>query len=191
MAPSEVPPAIASHGRSRGMAHRIVVMGVSGSGKSSVAAALAERLGLACHDGDDFHAGASVQKMRRGIALTDDDRWPWLDHLGRLLAAAEGGAVVSCSALRRAYRDRLRAACAGLRFVFLHGDAALIEQRMRARQGHYMPASLLGSQLALLEPPGADEGDVITLDVDRPLATLVQQAIEALDPSLPQEARSR
>lgn len=161
------------------MGRGVVVMGVSGSGKSTVAAALGEALGLRCIDGDDLHAAASVAKMRRGVPLTDDDRWPWLDRVGAELARrvpGTNGTVVACSALRRIYRERLRRACAGLRFVFLHGDAALIEQRMAARAGHYMPAALLASQLRTLEAPGPDEADVLPLDIARPPDALARAA---------------
>lgn len=150
----------------RGLA--VVLMGVCGSGKSTVAAALAGRLGLCCIDGDDLHAPENVAKMRSGVPLTDADRWPWLDRIGAELARPaprSAGTVVSCSALRRAYRERLRAACPDARFVFLHGDVALLEARLRARSGHYMPAALLASQLDTLEAPAGDETDVLALDI--------------------------
>lgn len=166
----------------------VVVMGVSGSGKSTVAAAIAQSLGLRCLDGDDLHNPASVEKMRRGVPLTDADRWPWLERIGAELARRAPGAsgtVVSCSALRRAYRERLRSACGGLRFVFLHGDAALIEQRMAARAGHYMPSTLLASQLSTLEVPGPDEADVLPLDIAQPPQALADAAcawLHGIDP---------
>jgi len=121
--------------------------------------------------------------MRRGQALSDADRWPWLDRVGMALADARRspqGLVLACSALRRVYRDRLRAACPGLRFVFLDGDAPLIEQRMRQRTGHYMPCALLDSQWQTLERPGADETDVLRLDIAEPLARVVDQAVASL-----------
>lgn len=156
-------------------------MGVSGSGKSAVAAALAARLGCEVVDGDDLHAPEAVERMRSGTPLRDEDRWPWLDRIGRRLAeAGEGGLVVSCSALRRAYRQRLRAACPALRFVFLDGDEAVLRARLAARQGHFMPASLLSSQLQALERPGADEPDVVTLDVAPTLPEVVARALDAL-----------
>jgi gluconokinase len=161
----------------------LVVMGVSGCGKSAVADSVAKRLGLLAVDGDDLHAPASVAKMRAGQPLTDEDRWPWLDRVGATLGdavASPAGTVVACSALRRAYRDRLRAACPGLRFVFLDGDAAIIASRMAARRDHYMPPSLLASQLQTLERPGSDESDVIRLDLAEPLSTIVDQACAAL-----------
>ncbi len=151
----------------------VVVMGVSGCGKSVVGEALAKGLGGVAIDGDDLHSADAVAKMRAGIALNDGDRWPWLDRIGAALRNSEAIAVVACSALKRSYRDRLRSACPGLRFVFLDGDAAVIEPRLRARQGHYMPASLLQSQLQALERPEADEGDVVRIDIDQPLAMVI------------------
>lgn len=162
------------------MAARIVVMGVSGCGKSAVADGLGAALGLPVVDGDHLHTPEAVAKMRAGTPLTDADRWPWLDRIGAALAAPPEGCVVSCSALRRAYRERLRAACPGLRFVFLDGDAALIGARMQARQGHYMPAALLASQLATLERPGPDEADVHRVDIGVPLAEVVAAARRGL-----------
>jgi gluconokinase len=163
----------------------VIVMGVSGTGKSTVAEGVARALGLACIEGDDLHSPANVEKMRQGTPLTDADRWPWLDRVGAALAdaaAAPAGAVASCSALRRVYRDRLRAACPGLRFVFLDGCENLIAARMRQRSGHYMPTTLLTSQLQTLEHPGADEvaTDVTRLDIAQPAEALVQAAIAAL-----------
>ena len=161
----------------------IVVMGVSGCGKSSVAAGLAEALGADLIDGDDLHSAESVAKMRAGIPLTDADRWPWLDRIGaRLTKATQGerGLVIACSALKRVYRDRLRAAAPGLRFVFLDGSAELIAERLARRAGHYMPAGLLASQLQTLERPQADEGDVVRLDVAGSVEGLVFEAAKGL-----------
>jgi gluconokinase len=168
-------------GRPRRIA--VVVMGVSGSGKSTVAAAIAAALGLAFIDGDGLHAPASVARMRAGIALTDEDRWPWLDRIGACLGdenESPRGMVIACSALKRAYRDRIRAAASGVRFVFLDGPAALIETRMAARTGHYMPSTLLASQLQTLEPPGAEEGDVVRVAVELPVDEIVRRATVAL-----------
>lgn len=176
-------------------AWRLIVMGVSGSGKSTVANALAQRLDLHMVDGDDLHLPQSVAKMRAGIALEDADRWPWLDRIADHLAdhqddaenpsaafeqGQSSGRVVACSALRRAYRDRLRARAGDLCFLFLQGDLALIEQRMRLRKGHYMPMGLLNSQFQTLEAPGHQETDVITLDISAPLTLLIEQALTAL-----------
>ncbi len=161
----------------------IVVMGVSGCGKSSVAAGLAAALGADWIDGDDLHSAESVAKMRAGTPLSDADRWPWLDRIGARLAEAtqgERGLVIACSALKRAYRDRLRAAAPGLRFVFLDGSAELIGERLARRAGHYMPAGLLASQLQTLERPGAEEGDVLRLDVAEAVERLVFEAVDRL-----------
>ena len=160
----------------------IVVMGVSGSGKSSVGARLSDRLGLPFHDADEFHPRANVDKMASGIPLTDDDRWPWLDAIGRALRDAEGGIVVACSALRRAYRDRLRTT-AGRPVVFVHlaGSRQTIGARLRTRTGHFMPPSLLDSQFAALEPP-TDEEPVVTISVEPPLREVVAAAVAALSP---------
>jgi gluconokinase len=162
------------------MSAQIVVMGVTGAGKSTVGTRLAERIGVPFRDADDFHPPSNIAKMSAGQPLTDDDRWPWLDAIGAHLAAHRGtGCVVTCSALKRAYRDRLRAAAPGLRFVHLHGDVALVAARQAARQGHFMPASLVPSQFATLETPTPDEG-VITLDVAATPDALVDDAIAAL-----------
>ena len=142
----------------------IVVMGVSGSGKSTVGELLVGRLGAAFIEGDRFHLPASIAKMSAGIPLTDDDRWPWLDAVGREIArlAVDGPVVAACSALKRAYRDRLRdAAGVALLFVYLDGSRALIGARMAARAGHFFPDSLLDSQFAALESPGDDELHVV------------------------------
>ena len=163
----------------------LVVMGVSGGGKSTLAAALGNALALAVFEGDELHAPQSVQKMKNGQALSDEDRWPWLDRIGALLAdtgRTPAGLVVSCSALKQAYRERLRQAGppSQLRFVFLHGAPALIQARLAQRQGHYMPATLLASQLQTLEPPGLDESDVMHLDITAPVPELVGQVLSSL-----------
>ncbi|CAN5347680.1 gluconokinase [soil metagenome] len=139
----------------------VIIMGVSGSGKSTLGGLLARALDCPFLDGDDFHDAAAIAKMRTGRPLTDDDRWPWLDRLGRAMdqTLESGGPVVAaCSALRRGYRDRLRAAIrAPTRFVLLDPSPDELLRRLGDRTGHYMPASLLDSQLATLERPGADE----------------------------------
>ena len=160
---------------------QVVVMGVSGCGKSTVATELSRSLGLAMVDGDDLHLPQSVAKMRAGQPLDDADRWPWLDRIGQYLAQG-GGRVVACSALKRSYRDRIRSMAPQVRFVFLDGDAALIHQRMTQRVGHYMQPGLLASQLDTLEKPGPDETDVLTLDLSLPVPELVRQASQALAP---------
>ena len=160
---------------------RLIVMGVSGCGKSTMASALGERLGLDMVDGDDLHLPESVAKMRSGIALQDADRWPWLDRIGHYLAQAqEPGRVVACSALKRMYRDRIREQAGDVCFVFLDGDFDLIEQRMRQRVGHYMQPGLLDSQFRTLEKPQADETDVIRLPITEPVQDMVAQALNAL-----------
>ena len=160
----------------------LVLMGVSGCGKTAVAQALVARLGWPLQEGDRLHPPENVEKMRRGTPLTDADRWPWLDRVAgwidARLAAGENG-IITCSALRRAYRDRIIGARAGVRLVFLHGDRALLAARVAARKHEYMPASLLDSQLATLEPPGADERP-IALDVTPPPEALAGAVIAAL-----------
>ena len=153
-------PAVTTHQPPR----HLVVMGVSGCGKSSVGRQLAQALGHAFIEGDELHPPANVAKMAAGTPLTDADRAGWLAEIGHRLGQARAagiGLVVSCSALKRSYRDGLRAACPGLQLVHLHGSADLLRSRMRARSGHYMPASLLDSQLATLETPAADEAAII------------------------------
>ncbi|MBI2702970.1 MULTISPECIES: gluconokinase [Mycobacterium] len=141
-----------------------MVIGVSGSGKSTVGAALARRLGVAFEDADHLHPPANIDKMTAGEPLTDDDRYPWLDKVGEWLAAHPDG-VMSCSALRRAYRDRLRRYSPSARFLHLRGRPDLIAARLAARSGHFMPATLLQSQLDTLEPLGTDEPGVV-IDID-------------------------
>ena len=164
-------------------AWQLVVMGVSGCGKSTLAARLAQQLALDMVDGDDLHLPESVAKMRAGIALEDEDRWPWLERIGRCLdAPPEGtqGRVVACSALKQMYRDRIRQHAARVLFVFLDGSSETIRQRLSARVGHYMPPELLSSQLSTLERPTAQESDVIRLDLAADLESLTEQAINAL-----------
>jgi len=153
-------------------------MGVSGSGKSTVGAALAAALGLPFVDGDALHPAANVAKMAAGIPLTDDDRWPWLDAVGERLAASP--VVIACSALRRVYRDRLRSAAPGIRFVLLDGSRELLAERMGARADHFMPTALLDSQLATLERPDADER-VRVYDVAEAPAAIVAAAVRELE----------
>ena len=160
------------------MTRRVVIMGVSGCGKSSVGAGLATRLGLNYRDGDDLHPPENVAKMRAGMPLTDGDRWPWLDRVGQVLLA-EAPVIVGCSALKRAYRDRIRTAAGGpVTFVHLAGSQEVIAARMALRQGHYMPLSLLDSQFAALEPPAAEEA--ITVSIDQPLEAIVADILRQL-----------
>jgi gluconokinase len=137
-----------------------VVMGVSGSGKSLIGASLARALGIEFVEGDEYHPAENVERMSRGIPLTDDDRAGWLHALAMRIREAKDagtGLVMTCSALKRSYRDVLRAEAGELRFVFLRGPRALIADRLAERRGHFMPASLLDSQLATLEEPAPDE----------------------------------
>lgn len=160
----------------------IVVMGVAGSGKSSVAVELQRRLGWPLAEGDDFHPEANIEKMSSGIPLTDEDRWPWLDLIADWTAeqdAASNSTIVTCSALRRVYRDRLRAAPGRTIFVHLVGTEELLAERMNARAGHFMPPALLPSQLATLEDLEPDE-DGIVLDIAADIVTLANQAIAQL-----------
>ena len=138
-------------------------MGVSGSGKSTVGAALARRLGVPFVDADTLHPPASIAKMTAGEPLDDKDRYPWLENVGEWLAGHRDGGVVSCSALKRKYRDQLRAHCPRVEFLHLSGSPELIGGRLAARSGHFMPAALLRSQFDTLEPLGVDEAGV-TLD---------------------------
>jgi len=153
----------------------IVVMGVSGSGKTTLGGALARELGAEFLEGDQFHPRSNVAKMSRREPLDDADRWPWLDRLAEELARigkAGRSAVLACSALKRVYRDRLRRGAPELRLLFLKGDKALIQERLRARTQHFMPPELLDSQFATLEEPGADESPIV-IDVTPPLEILL------------------
>ena len=160
---------------------RIVIMGVAGCGKSTVGAALSAATGLPYRDGDDLHPQANVARMAGGTPLTDDDRWPWLDLVAAALAA-HAPLMIGCSALKRAYRDRIRAgAGAPVTFIHLSGSRAVIAARMAARKDHFMPLALLDSQFAALEPLGADEAHV-TVDIDQPLAAIVARILA--DPAM-------
>jgi gluconokinase len=165
----------------------VVVMGVCGCGKSTVGERLARELGALYIEGDAFHPPANVARMAAGIALTDADRQGWLETLAAQLAAArrDGRSVVlACSALKRRYRDVLRQGAPDLRVVHLHGERDMLAARVAARPGHYMPASLLDSQLAALQAPAPDEC-AITLDAGIPTETLVQRALAQLQDSPP------
>ena len=163
-------------------APQVIVMGVSGCGKSTVGNLLAQALGLPFLEGDSLHPPRNVALMAAGTPLTDDDRHDWLAAIAQRLAdahAAGQGLVVSCSALKRSYRARLGAGCPHLRYVHLHGTAAQLRARMDQRTGHYMPPSLLDSQLATLEPPGDDE-PVLRLDIQSPPQALADAALRWL-----------
>lgn len=162
----------------------VVVMGVSGSGKSTLGIELAARLGRPFLEGDAFHPAANVAKMTAGVPLTDDDRWPWLDAIRAAMggqAAADRSTVVACSALRRAYRDRLRRAPGRVRFVVLDVPPDELARRLAGRTGHFMPAALLASQLATLEPLADDEDGFSVAASDDPTA-LADEVVRRLGP---------
>lgn len=157
----------------------LVIMGVSGSGKTTVGIALAAVLGVPFRDADELHPAANVAKMAAGIALTDDDRMPWLSLVGAELAAAPDGLVIACSALKKVYRRAILAVAPSVRFVFLDGSRELLESRVHHRQGHFMPTSLLDSQLATLEPLARDEPGVrVSLDEHLTVASIVALLVE-------------
>lgn len=150
----------------------VVVMGVSGAGKSTVGMALAQRMRVPFLDADTMHPPANIAKMAAGQPLDDDDRYPWLEKVGEWLAGHRDGGVVSCSALKRKYRDRLRAHCPQAEFLHLAGAPALITGRLSARTGHFMPAALLRSQFEALEPLAADERGA-TVDAGRDVDAII------------------
>lgn len=160
----------------------LIVMGVSGSGKSTIGEALAERLGWNFEDGDRFHPADNVAKMSAGHALTDEDRWPWLqaiaDEIDRVCKAGER-VVIACSALKRAYREVLVHGRDDVRIVFLDGTRELIAARLAARKGHFMPPGLLESQFGTLEPPAGDERPV-TVSIDAPVETIGDDVVRQL-----------
>lgn len=158
----------------------LVVMGVSGSGKSTVAALLAGQLGWDYLEGDDLHPAENVAKMSAGIPLTDEDRWPWLDQIARWISDhADSGmpGVVTCSALKKVYRDRLR--LPNVVFVYLSGNKAEISQRLSARHGHFMPTALLDSQFSALEPPTEDE-EALLVNISHSPAQEASEIIQRL-----------
>ena len=155
----------------------LVVMGVSGSGKSTVGAAIAQRLRVPFADADDFHPAANIAKMTAGEPLDDHDRHPWLEAVGEWLAAHADGGVMSCSALKRRYRDQLRHHAHTVEFVHLDGSREVIARRQSTRPGHFMPASLLSSQFATLEPLAPEEHGVV-VDVDQDIDAIVQGYVD-------------
>ncbi|MEV4948450.1 gluconokinase [Streptomyces sp. NPDC053755] len=158
----------------------VVVMGVAGTGKTTIGPLVAEALGVPYAEGDDFHPAANVAKMSAGVPLDDEDRGPWLDAIGRWAHDRAGrGGVVSSSALKRIYRDRLRAAAPGAVFLHLTGDRELIERRMAERKGHFMPTALLDSQFATLQPLGDDEAGV-AVDVSGSPREIAARAVTVL-----------
>jgi gluconokinase len=154
----------------------VIVFGVSGSGKTTIGKLLAQELGWRFYEADDFHPRSNIEKMRSGRPLTDEDRWPWLERLREQITrslAAKENVVLACSALKRAYRERLGVSD-DVKFVFLRGDYALIERQLRRRRGHFMNPALLQSQFADLEEPEPNE-DVITIDLGRSPQELVEE----------------
>jgi gluconokinase len=160
----------------------LVIMGVSGSGKTTIASLLAKRLGWIFRDGDEFHPKANVEKMKNGAPLTDEDRWPWLRAIAAFIdARLERGtqAIVTCSALKRSYREIIIDGRKGVRLVYLKGERALLEERLAKRHGHFMPSSLLQSQFDDLEEPGPDE-DPLTVSVDETPEGIVAHILDRL-----------
>ena len=154
----------------------VIVFGVSGAGKTTIGKLLAEELGWQFYEADDFHPRANIEKMRSGLPLTDEDRWPWLERLREQIMpslATKENAVLACSALKRVYREHLRVS-GDVKFVFLRGDYALVENQLRRRRGHFMNPALLQSQFADLEEPQPDE-DVLTIDLGRSPQELVDE----------------
>jgi gluconokinase len=157
----------------------VVVMGVSGAGKSAVGEALAKSLRLPLIEGDEFHPPRNIEKMRQGLPLDDEERAGWLDRLGQELMRHPHGAVLACSALKRAYRDKLRHAVPSLRFVHLALTQAQAQQRVAARGGHFYPPSLVASQFDVLEDPSGEAG-VLVVDASLPLEEVTQHALAGL-----------
>lgn len=166
--------------------HHIVVMGVSGTGKTSIAHALCDQLGWSFVEGDDLHPAENIQKMSAGIPLTDQDRAPWLARIATWIQEADArgqNTIVTCSALKRAYRDLLREAAPGILFLHLMGPRQTIADRMMQRKSHFMPTSLLDSQLATLEPLEADETGLL-VDISGTPEEVLAEALKALEPTL-------
>lgn len=161
---------------------QIIVMGVSGSGKSTIGALIAGALGVPFVDGDALHPQSNVEKMAGGTPLNDDDRWPWLATVGSTLADAGHngtGMVIACSALRRAYRDAILTNAPATRFVHLSGSREVLATRLEGRSDHFMPPSLLDSQFAALEPLAEDEPGIV-VDIDQPVPDIVSETVDAI-----------
>jgi gluconokinase len=164
----------------------LIVMGVSGSGKTTIASRLAARLGWRFEDGDRFHPASNVAKMAAGHPLTDEDRWPWLQAIADEIDAVcqrSGRVVIACSALKRAYRDLLVHGRSDVRIIFLDGTQALIADRLARRKGHFMPPGLLDSQFKTLELPNVDEKP-LTASIDAPVEAIVDKIVSQLRPAL-------
>jgi beta-N-acetylhexosaminidase len=154
-------------------------MGVSGCGKTTIGALVAQELELPFIDGDSLHPVENVAKMAAGIPLVDEDRWPWLARVGGDLAAGAAGLLIACSALKRSYRDAIRAQAPDTFFLHLEGTRAVLEARLEGRSGHFMPPALLDSQLATLEPLGPDEAGAV-VDIGSPVGVVVEEAVAGL-----------
>lgn len=158
-----------------GLPHLMILMGVAGCGKSSVGEALASAIDATYIDGDDLHPQSSIDKMSAGHPLTDDDRWPWLQSVGETLGKSSEPTIIGCSALKRSYRDKITAAATEpVTFIHLSGSRAVIETRMGAREGHFMPTALLDSQFSTLEAPTDDE-NAIAVNIDQPIKGIVSE----------------
>lgn len=164
-----------------------ILMGVSSTGKTSVGTEVAHRLGIKLIDGDDLHPRANIIKMGTGHPLNDEDRAPWLERIRDAAFSLEHKSeigIIVCSALKKKYRDQIRDGNSNVKFLFLHGSYDVILERMRQRKGHYMKESMLKSQFETLEVPGADEPDVIPIDINAPFDEVVERCIQALQPYL-------
>ena len=161
----------------------IVIMGVSGSGKTTISTLLSEQLGWTAAEADEFHPEANIAKMSAGIPLTDEDRWPWLDSIRNWMSSQAGtghSTIVTCSALKHSYRDVLATASGEVHFIHLNGDAAVLSERMKTRSGHFMPASLLPSQLSTLEPLADDEPGLV-IDILKPPTEIAEEILARLN----------
>lgn len=170
--------------------HVYVLMGVSGSGKSAVASEVAHKLGAAFLDGDFLHPRCNIIKMSSGQPLNDEDRKPWLQALNDAAFAMQrtnNVSIIVCSALKKQYRDHLRAGNGNLSFIYLHGEFPVIESRLAARNGHFFKPQMLVTQFAALEQPGADENDVMAIDINQPLDAVIADTVRHIQSFLPQD----